>query len=349
VLQEHGPAGLFSLTKSVFPIKVFFMKKLLTYAIILAILPFTACGQNADVSKSGVTSAASLITLLPETIQGIIMMDVNRLMMTEFANKTINEKDNVIKYQNFISETGLDPRKDIYWIAIALSGLPEKNDQERAAVISMNYDRKRLLAKIKQEQPGMGETTYSGVTVHTGMKGSGDTLFSGAFLDDTRAVFGDEAMVKAVIDVHQKKEDNVLKNRTLSALIEETNQKAMVWSAITISPDDMKNAAARNPMMHNFEGINAMTLFFDYYNQMLDMEIKILGGDQDKNRHRADMLTGLRALGAGAAAGNPDMGEFLNRIDILAAPDFVTIRAKVPEDLIQRLSTSLSKKNEGMQ
>lgn len=324
------------------------MKKLLTYAIILAILPFTACGQNADFSKSGVTSAASLITLLPENIQGIIMMDVHRLMMTEFANKTINEKDNVIKYHNFISETGLDPQKDIYWIAIALAGLPEKNDQERAAVISMTYDRKRLLAKIKQEQTGMGEITYNGITIHTGMKGSGDTLFSGAFLDETRAVFGDEAMVRSVIDVFQKREDNVLKNKTLSALIKEANQNAMVWSAITISPDDMKDAAARNPMMINFEGITAMTLFFDYYNKTLDMEIRLLGGDQDKNRQRADILTGLKALGASAAAGNPDIGEFLNRIDILAGPDFITIRAGVPEDLIQRLSTSLSKKDGDM-
>lgn len=324
------------------------MKKILIFGIclfFLATLSFTACSQMNDPSKSDITSPASVMTLLPKTVQGIIMMDVHRVMMTKFADKAIHEKDNYPKYQKFISETGIDPQKDIYWIGVALAGLPEKKDLESAAVISMTCDKERVLAEIRKQQAGMGEITYQGVTIHTGIKARRDKVFSVAFLDEARAVYGDESMVKAVINVFQKKEDNVLKNKTLSPLIQEANQDAMVWSAITVSPDAMKKAASQTAMMNHFQGINAVTMFLDYHNKMLDSKIRLLGGDPVKNKQLADILTGLKALGAGAAAKNPDIGEFLNRIDILAGPDFVTITAGFPQDLIQRLSSSVSKKD----
>jgi hypothetical protein len=272
------------------------------------------------------------------------MMDVNRAMMTKFASKTINEKDNFQKYHDFVSETGLDPQKDIYWVAIAMTGLPEKNRQEGAAVISMIYDRDRLLAALKKEQPGIRDINYNGVTIHTGLEGHGDTPGCAAFLDETRAVFGSETMVKSVVDVYRKKQDNVFKNKILSDLIEKTNQDAMAWSAITVSPDAMKAAASQNAMIGQFEDFHALTMFFDYRNMTFDMEIRFWGGEQDKNSQLADLLTGFKALGATAAAENTDIKDVLDRFDILAGTDFVMIQAAVPEDLVHRLSRSASKK-----
>lgn len=327
------------------------MKKNMTYGftlIFLVIFLFPTCNENAKVWKSGVTSAESVMTLLPADIQGVFMIDVNRAMMTKFAIKTINEKDNYLKYHDFVSETGLDPQKDIYWVGIALTGLPEKNGQEGAAVISMAYDQERLLAGLKKENPGMRDIIYNGVTVHTGMKGRGSKPGSAAFLDETHAVFGTETMVKAVIDVYLKKEDNVFKNEPLSWVIEKTNQDAMAWGAFAVSPDDMKAAAPRNSMMGHFQEFHAMTMFFDYRDMTFDMEVRFWGGDQNKNRQLADILTGFKALGVTAAAENPDIGNLLNRFDILAAPDFVTIQAAVPEDLMQKLSRSVTKKTADM-
>lgn len=328
------------------------MKKSVTYVRILVffvIFSFTACSQNVEVNDSGVTSAASVMTLLPADIQGIFIMDVNRVMMTEFANKTINEKDNYPKYRDFVAETGLDPQNDIYWVAIALTGLPEKNRQEGAAVISMTYDRERLLAALKKEHPGMSDITYSGVTVHTGMKGRGGKPGSAAFLDETRAVFGSETMVKAVIDVYRKKQDNVFRNRTLSDLIEKTDRDAMAWSAFAVSPDAMKVAVSQNSMISRFQDFHALTMFFDYRNMMFDMEVRFWGGELNRNSQLADLLTGFKALGATAAAENPDFADLLNRFDILAGPDFLTIQAAVPEDLVHRLSRSASKKAADLQ
>jgi hypothetical protein len=60
------------------------------------------------------------------------------------------------------------------------------------------------------------------------------------------------------------------------------------------------------------------------------------------------MLTGFKALGAGASAKNPDVGELLNRIEISSGPDFVKINAGLPEDILQRLTKSAAQKVEGM-
>ena len=66
------------------------------------------------------------------------------------------------------------------------------------------------------------------------------------------------------------------------------------------------------------------------------MEIKAPGGEAAKNKQLADMLTGFKALGAGAAAKNPDVGELLNRIEVSSGADFVKIAAGLPEDLLQK-------------
>ena len=101
-------------------------------------------------------------------------------------------------------------------------------------------------------------------------------------------------------------------------------------------------------MMSSLEGIKAMTMFFDYRDKSFLLEIKASGGEATKNKQLADMLTGFKALGAGAAAKNPDVGELLNRIEISSGADFVKINAGLPEDILQRLSKSAAQKVEGM-
>lgn len=326
------------------------MKKLTALGIVvfLALFSFAACGKKAGAPAAGAAGAEDMLKLLPKDAQGVVMVDVHRGITTAFADKAIKEDKNYQKYQDFIKETGLDPQKDIYFLAVALAGQTEGAKQEAAAVISLKYNKDLLLAKIKKEGSDVKEEVYNGVTLYSGIKAESDKPAGGAFLDGSTAVLGTDAMVKKVIDVYQKKAENILKNEALAAVIKTANKNALVWSAFVIPPDATKKLSQQNPMMSSLEGIKAIIMFFDYRDKSFLMEIKASGGEAAKNKQLADMLTGFKALGAGAAAKNPDVGELLNRIEISSGPDFVKINTGLSEDILQRLSKSAAQKVEGM-
>ena len=66
-------------------------------------------------------------------------------------------------------------------------------------------------------------------------------------------------------------------------------------------------------------------------------EIKVMSSDEQKNQQIADLLNGVKAMGGMAAAKKPEIGEFINKIEISSAPDHVKVYAKIPEELINKL------------
>lgn len=323
------------------------MKKLAVLGIVvfLALFSFAACGKKAGAPAAG---AEDMLKLLPKDAQGVIVVDIHRGLTTSFADKAIKEDKNFQKYQEFIKETGIDPQRDFLFLAAAIAGQPGDTEEEAAAVISLKYNKDLLLAKIKEQGSVLKEEVYNGVTLYSGIKAESKEPASGAFLDDSTAVVGTDAMIKKVIDVYQKKAENVLKNDAMAAVIKTANKRALVWSVFVFPPDAVKKLSQQNPMMSALEGIKAFTMFFDYKDKNFLMELKASGGEAAKNKQLADMLSGFKALGAGAAAKNPDVGELLNRIEISSGPDFVKINAGLPEDVLQRLSKSAAQRVEGM-
>jgi hypothetical protein len=329
------------------------MKRLAVFGIVasLALFSFVACGKKVEGPGAGTAVTGNLLNLLPKNVQGVIVFDFNRAINMPFADKAIKEDKNQAKYQEFIKETGIDPQKDIYGIALALAGQTEgmAAKQEGVVVVSLKYNKDLLLAKMKKDGDEIKEETYEGVVIYSGVKTEpGKPPASAAFLDASTALVGTDDMVRQVIDVSRKKGENVLKNDALAAIIKTANKGALVWSAFAIPEEATKKLAQSNPMMSALEGMKAMTLFFDYKDKTYLFEIKTQGGDETKNTQLAGMLTGFKALGAGAAAKNPDIGELLNRIEITSGADFVKIGAGLPEDILERLSKSAAKKVEGM-
>ena len=327
------------------------MKKLATFGIVISLVlfSFTACGKKEG-PQGGTADAKAALELLPKSSQGVVVVDVHRAMALPFADKAIKEDKNYQKYQEFIKETGIDPQKDISFVAVGVAGSAEGMKQEAAVVVRMKYDKDLLLAKLKKDgKAEIKEDVYNGVTIYSGVKSEpGKPPASGAFLDASTAAFGTDAMVRQVIDVQQKRAESVLKNDALAAIIGTANKGALVWSAFAIPEEATKKLAQSNPMMSSLEGIKAMTFFFDYKDQTFLLEIKTQGGEAAKNKQLADMLTGFKALGAGAAAKNPDVGELLNRIEVSSGADFVKIAAGLPEGVLERLSKSAAQKVEGM-
>jgi hypothetical protein len=327
------------------------MKKFATWGTIVVLIAFSlaACGKKTGAPVAGQAEAGAMLNLIPMDVQGVFVFDAHKALNTEFADKAIKSDKNYAKYQEFVKETGLDPQKDIYFLAVGIANKAGAKEPDAVVVANLKYNKDLLLAKMKKEAKSeIKEEPYNGVTLYLASKPETGKNGAGAFLDASNVAMGTEDMVKQVIDIYQKKADNVWKNETLAAVIKTSNTNAMVWSAFAIPPEAMQKMAQQNPMMSSLEGMKAVTMFFDFKDKALSLEIKLAGGEAAKNKQLADMMTGFKALGAGAAAKNPDVGDLLNRIEISAGADFVKINAAIPEDLLQKLTKSAAQKVEGM-
>jgi hypothetical protein len=307
-----------------------------------------SCKKEAGAPKAGTAKAEDMLGLLPVDVQGVIFVDVNSAMATEFADKMVKEDENYQKYLEFVEKSGIDPQKDIYYVAVGIAGELEGEDQEGVAVVNMKYDPETILGLIKEKAAEEGqeiqEEQYEGHTLYKMWQDGEPVDFS--FIDESNIVAGNEVHVKSVLDVLDKKKDNVFKNEELSAIIDKTNKDAMLWGAILLPPETMEKATAANPMMGALKSISAIALYFDYKNQMLTAEIMAMGPDADSNKQVAEALTGIKSFGAMAAGEKPEIGELLNAIQITSGEDHVKIFAEIPEELIKKLQAEEAKEKE---
>lgn len=340
------------------------MKKQTTIVavFVFVVLTFFGCGKKTTAPKAGTAGPEDMLSLVPVDAQGVVFIDMNKAMTTEFANKAIQKDKSFQKYNEFMEATGIDPQKDIFFVTVAITGKLEGSKAEGAAIVNMRYDKETLLnlAKEKAQEEGktISEVDYNGLTLYswakeeeeTGQEEQGEEEFGEdeddeededvivAFIDDSNIVAGEEIAVKSVLDVLQGRKQNVSKNQALSAVIAQSNKQAMVWGSILLSKEAMEKMRSENPLLSDLTGISAVSMFFDVKDKDFLAEIKMINQDADKNTKIAETLTGFKALGSLAAGEKPEIGELMDHIEITAAADHVKVYCRLPEELLSRLT-----------
>lgn len=329
------------------------MKKItaIGVAIIFVFFSFISCGKKPSAPKAGSASVDDMLSLIPEDAKGVFFVNFNKAMTTEIASKTIKEDKNYQKYQEFIEKTGIDPQKDVYFVTVAITGTMEKEKAKGGAIVNLKYDKDNLLSLIKAKAAEEGqefqEEEYSGVMIYAWKEEEEEKQYF-SFMDESNIIAGNEVVVKSIIDVMQEKKENVFKNEALSALIAKTNKDVLLWGAILIPPEAMSKAASQNPMLSSLEGINAVSMYFDYKSKNIIAEIKVISSDEAKNQQVADLLNGLKAMGGMVATEKPEIGELINKIEITSTADYVKIYASIPEELINKLKEMKEKEEENL-
>jgi len=320
------------------------MKKtaILGLSLVLVFSALAAC-KKAGPPVAGSAKAEDMLTLIPADVQGVFVVDANRIMNTEVIDKAIKGNKDYEKYKQTLDALGLDPQKDLYFAVIGVAQKPGEKDPKVSGVINMKYDQAKLVAKIKEESPTYTESTYEGVTLFTVPEEDGGEPMYGAFLDTSNIAVGQEAGVKAVVDLFKGKGESVLKNAAIMDLVKTSNKKAMLWSVFAFSSDQVKDMTGANPMLGSLQSLKAMSMFVDYSGKKLNLEIKAMSEDAAKNKEMADFLNGLKAMGSMAAAEKPEYGQILNAITVSSAPDHVKIAASLPEDVLNTISAEIEK------
>ncbi|MFZ2055315.1 MAG: DUF3352 domain-containing protein [Candidatus Aminicenantales bacterium] len=321
------------------------MKKIAASALafVFVLAGLMSCSK-ATAPKAGSAKATDMLSLLPVDSKGAVVVDVHRIMQNEFVQKSIAENEDKAKYDEFVQTTGIDPQQDIFFFVGAMMGDIGQKEPDGAGLVNLRYDKDKVLALVQKEGGELGQEEYSGLTVYRTAAGEDKKPMSFVFMDESNILLGTDAAVRKVIDVYQKKADNIWKNENMSALLKGMNTAAMVWGGFAIPPDAMKQASSQNPMLSAFSDIRSIVLSFDYKDKNVLAEIKALSPDAAKNKQMGDALNGFKALGAGAAAQEPLWGELLNKIEINSAADHVKIAATLPEELIRSLGEKMKPK-----
>ena len=162
-----------------------------------------------------------------------------------------------------------------------------------------------------------------------------------SFLDESNIAVGDKNSVKSVIDVLQKKKENVFKNEGFSSLLTKIDKEAIFWGAALIPSEEINKAISEKPELIILEAVNAASVSLGYKNKNIIADIKIMSSDPMKNQELADNLNGYKSMAALIQIQDLNMAEILDRIDITSFPDHLKIYTSFPEDLPQTIIDKL--------
>jgi hypothetical protein len=326
--------------------------KFLSLGIILAWFSFVTCAPMSTGPKPELSKTEDMLSLIPKEVNVAFFINFQRIVTIEALNKLIKEQLNKEKfeeftdYHKFIEATGIDPLRDIFFIAAASTGKLEEDQEEGFGIINLKYNKDALLSWIKEKtekEQNLKEERYNGFTIFTIKEN--DEEVSMAFINDSNIVAGNKGEVQSVVDVIRKKRENIYKNEAFSSLLTQMDKGSILWGGVIIPPDLKKKISDKHAMLNIIESVNALSLSFDYRNKNIIIDNKIICRNEAKNQELANSLNQLKATGAVIKIQDFSLGDILNRIEISAGSDFVRIYASFPENLPKNLIDKFTKKD----
>ena len=339
------------------------MKKVTTTAIavIFALFSLISCQRGIFAPATDSAVAEEMLRLIPKDVAAVFFINFNGVMqiekVDEFFNKKVQDEkfEGYSDYQKLIEMTGIDPKNDIHFIAVAMKEGTERHtenyDEWAVGIVNLKYNKDSLMSFIqyKNEEEGseITEEEYGGLTLYTvkeTVKGL-EEEHSFAFLDESNIVAGDVVLVKSVINVMHKEEENILKNEKFSVLFKDMDKGALFWGGVIIPQETTSKLVEEVPLASSMEAVQAVSLLFDYDDRNIMAEIKLMSDDPIKNQEVADNLINLKSMGAMITIQEFNFAEVLDRIEIFSAPDHVKIFASFPEDFFNNFMDKFTLKD----
>ena len=335
------------------------MKKATTTAIVVifALFSLISCQKGIFAPATDSAAAEEMLRLIPKDVAAVFFINFNGVMQIEKVDEFFNEKvqdekfDGYSDYQKLIEMTGIDPKNDIHFIAVAMKEGEGPKNEWAVGIVNLKYNKDSLMSfiRFKNEEEGSEiiEEEYSGIALYTvkeTVKGQ-EEEHSFAFIGESNIVAGDVNLVKSVINVMQKKEDSVLKNEKFSTLFKDMDKGALFWGGVIVPPEASAKLAEEVPMASTVEAVQAVSLLFDYDDRNIMAEIKLMSDDPIKNQEIADNLISLKSMGSMITIQEFNFAEVLDRIEIYSAPDHVKIFASFPEDFFNNFMDKFTLKD----
>jgi hypothetical protein len=140
---------------------------------------------------------SSLLALAPPGVKIIGAIDIGRARNSPFGQFLLSHmKTDDVHYQEFVGQTGFDPRRDLQSIVVASTASGMDQASARFAILARgNFDQNHIRAAALAKASAV--VSYQGVELMVSQSGRQQTGF--AFLDDGVAVMADLATLREII------------------------------------------------------------------------------------------------------------------------------------------------------
>jgi len=315
----------------------------------LSVFTLTGCKKSA---------AGETMALVPVDAAGVININFKKLSQLEFFDKLIKDEEqkkteNPIElfkdYKDFVDKTGIDLKKDVRSVGIAMLGKFDPGSMDKIAVllVSLNSKNDKLAAFFKTLGDKIVSETYNGETIYKIKEGENkeavDTASKEvgiAVIGGTSIVMGSPDNVKKVIDVAGGKSKSIKDSPAMKPFLDKMNSDMIFSFAILVS-EEAKKAGNMGPMKFDLSKAEALTGYADYSDKTWKGLIQLICKDEKVNKKLADTLNSLKGMGVMAG---PEAVELINKITITGTSDSVKIDISIPDELFEKLKKKMDEK-----
>jgi len=324
-------------------------KKVLALTLVFIVLLLVpACKKKAP----GQISNEAMLAMVPDGPVLLMAFNFKQFAGLELFDKMIKKdwqqnakagkafKD----YQDFVNQTVVDLQKDVYSVVASMYGALDSNNPEVVGIVNMKYDPAKLLSVFKQNQVITAEEKYRGLDMYTLKNEDARKDMRLAFLNKSNILFGSPLQVKKAIDLSLDKGKSVLQTASMMKYVDKLDKDSMFWLAIGNIPEKIKNAPAGGMIPVDLSKAEAFTAFMDYKGKTFSGEFRLISFNEAGNKQIADMLNGLKSLGAMGSAKDPDLAQLLNSIQLSSAADHIKLTFSISEELMNKMSVKAKDK-----
>jgi len=311
----------------------------------------TACtaenGSN-EVPKA-IKNSEDYLSLLPENSAMVFYANFDALKKTSMGTELQNELDkkaneNDKDYLDFVTKTGLDPKKDISEIWV--SGFPN-HDKETlgGAIIKGQFDKKRLLSYMEKEKSApIDKETYEGQNIYLPEKD--DTAFT--FYGNNILLIGKSEWIKTVI--HQANNDgkSIRDNAKMMSYIKDIPFKEHIWGVVDLNDyaDEWAQKLRKNKTpFKGTESLENLTSIV-FSTKVEDKANVYINGNFTTAEEAglvADMLNGFIAMGKLMVSDDRDAIDMLNDIDVKTDGSKLIISTSVDKSFFDKIKEKQNK------
>lgn len=327
------------------------MKKLLTTAamtvLVLTLFLVPACGKQGGPGGSAAGSM-KLFSMLPDNSTGVIFINFQDMAKMEFFDKMVKEEkpakpDSTFKdYQDFVDKTGIDPKKDVYALAIAIIGNIDPTSTAPGVLVAhLNYDKGKILAILQEKKVEYTEEAYKGIQLYIfkeKKRDGSDEEFAFAFIDESIAAGGKPEELKRVIDLSKGQGQSIMANAKMKPYIEKFSG---LVSFIFDFPADAKKVHDMGMAKIDLTKAEAIQGFFDFKDNAYIGEINMVCPNLEGNNQLVSTLNGFK--GMAGLAGQEAM-DVVNKINLNASAEKVSLSFNIPSELLDRVKKKLEEK-----
>ena len=275
---------------------------------------------------------SAVLNMVPPDTKSLAGINVNRTTASQFGQFILSRMQTSDQhFQDFINNTGFDPRRDLRELVAAQTDPAKKHS---GLVIAQGiFNVPKLVAAAQAH--GATLTSYQGVQVIAGPQADAGWV---AFLDGRTALAGNPDLVRQAIDRRSGSGSQL--DAKLAAKVTDVSNRYDVWAVSNVPvtglnakiPDDQMNGIINSDVFQSIEQASGGVIF----GPSLQISGEAVTRSEKDATALADVLRFLTSLVQGRAQGAPFL-PFLNNLELTSSANVMRVSLTVPEAEIEKL------------